>query len=97
MTSSTSTPEQIPTNYIGTGGSRATLIDNVITTTNGEIVDTFNATNSSSTPKQNITCSTITDCKACVGSTDKSYNNCHYDKYYDDFTKCWIKIHISSI
>ena len=87
MTSSTSTPEQIPTNYIGTGGSRATLIDNVITTTNGEIVDTFNATNSSSTPKQNITCSTITDCKACVGSTDKSYNNCHYDKYYDDFTK----------
>ena len=47
MTSS-STPEQIPTEYIGINGSKATLIDNVVTTTNGGIIDTFNATNSSS-------------------------------------------------
>ena len=47
MTSS-STPEQIPTEYIGIDGSKATLIDNVVTTTNGGIIDTFNATNSSS-------------------------------------------------
>jgi hypothetical protein len=43
MTSS-STPEQIPTEYIGIDGSKATLIDNVVTTTNGGIIDTFNAT-----------------------------------------------------
>jgi hypothetical protein len=87
MTSSTSTPEQIPTNYTGTGGSSATLIGNVITTTNGGIEDTFNATNSSSQPKQGTTCSNITDCVACVGSTDKNNTSCHYDKYYDDYTK----------
>ena len=49
MTSSTSTPEQIPTEYKGTDGSTATLNNNVITTTNGVIIDTFNATNSTST------------------------------------------------
>ena len=88
MTSSSSTPEQIPTEYKGIDGSMATLIDNVITTTtNGVITDKFIATNSSSTPKPNTTCSTITDCKACVGSTDKNNTSCHYDKYYDDFTK----------
>jgi hypothetical protein len=85
MTSSTSTPEQIPTNYTGTDGSSATLIGNVITTTNGGIEDTFNATNSSSQPKQGTTCSNITDCVACVGSTDKNNTSCHYDKYYDDY------------
>ena len=85
MTSSSSTPEQIPTNYTGTGGSSATLLGSVITTTNGEIKDTFNATTSSSQPKQGTDCSSNTDCKACVGSTDKNYDPCHYDKYYDDY------------
>jgi hypothetical protein len=47
MTNS-STPEQIPTEYKGIDGSSATLIANVVTITNGGIIDTFNATNSSS-------------------------------------------------
>ena len=47
MTTS-STPEQIPTEYIGTDGSIANLNNNVVKTTNGGIIDTFNATNSSS-------------------------------------------------
>jgi hypothetical protein len=78
MTSSSSTPEQIPTNYIGTGGSSATLIDNVITTTNGGIIDTFNATSSGSSSGECGDSNRINDCKACTSTLTKENKPCYW-------------------
>jgi hypothetical protein len=78
MTSSSSTPEQIPTNYYGTNGSSATLKDNVITTTNGGIVDTFNATSPGSNSGECGDSNRINDCKACTSTLTKENKQCYW-------------------
>ena len=84
---SSSTPEQIPTNYTGTNSSTATLINNVVTTTNGGITDTFNAINSSSDSSSTSSCSTHKDCNSCNSSSEPigsgNTNKCYWNNTQD--------------